>query len=502
MSSASPSTPAPSDLERADYLKQELMEFATKGALKEEYSRQRQIFFELSAEMDESEAASLVDWFLFDWFDENGDGVIAHFLSAHASLSQPDREILLDWEDSINSVFEIRSLGKNSLRLKELDEGYDFTVITAMSLEQTPFKRRQFIAARLLPLGNDFIFSGLQFIMPNRAAALEALEVRRALDALDSPEALENAQREQCQAFCELFDCDELTINSSELNTTLQRFQQYVFAERKDPETGLTPAERFQSEFGRELKIPEMPPLPETFASAGDLTILCDEFDGIIVLPDYSRFKRVFAARNLNKEVPDWQELVWRYIKDPDLPIVAFERVAETHSARVESVLRRLINDKAFSIEHLYALLLHYKEPVEGLEDLETDEQLWDLLNGNVGDDSARSKPRPNGRKATNSNKAKTAAARPRAAAKKSKPVAKKTTTPQARSTTQARATTKRATPKAQAATRRQATKPQAATKRQATMPGKAAANRKSQASGKAAASNSRARKAAAAKKR
>ena len=361
MSSASPSTSAPSNLERADYLKQELMEFATQGALKEEYNRQRQIFFELSAEMDENEAASLADWFLFDWFDENGDGVIEHFLGAHENLSAQDRDILLDWEDSLNSVFELRSLGKNSLRLKELDEGYDFKVVTAMTLNQTPFKRGQFIAARLLPLGDHFIFSGLQFIMPNRAAAMEALEVRRALDALDSPEALENAQREQCQAFCELFGCDELTVSSGELNTTLQRFQQFVFAERKDPETGQTPAERFQTEFGRELKIPEMPPLPDTFVSAGDLTILCDEFDGIIVLPDYSRFRRVFEARNLNKEVPDWQELVWRYIKDPDLPIVAFERVAETHSANIEAVLRRLLNDKDFSIEHLYALLLHYK---------------------------------------------------------------------------------------------------------------------------------------------
>jgi hypothetical protein len=460
------------------------MEFATSGALKDEYNRQRQLFFELSSEMDESEAASLLDWFLFDWFDEEGNGVIEHFLDAHQGLGEQDRGILFDWEDSLNSVFEIRSLGKNSLRLKELDEGYDFSVITAMPLNQTPFKRGQFIAARLLPLGDHFIFSGLQFIMPDRQAALEALEVRRALDALDSPEAMENAQREQREAFCELFGCDEFTVNSGELNTTLERFQQYVFAERKDPETGLTPAERFETEFGRELKIPEMPALPDTFASAGDLTIICDEFDGIIVLPDYSRFKQVFTSRNPNKVVPDWQELVWRYIKDPDLPIVAFERVTETHSANVEAVLRRLIDDKSFSIEHLYALLLHYKEPVEGLEALEADQQLWDLFDGNAGKPAARRKPRASGKKTTNGNKAKTTGAnaitaKPRATAKKSKAPAKKS-----------------ATVKASAA------KPQAATKRQATARGTAVSKSKPKAKPKAAAGKSRARKAATSKQR
>ena len=502
MSSASSPTPAPRELKHADSLKQELMEFATNGALKDEYNRQRQLFFELSSEMDESEAASLLDWFLFDWFDEDGNGVIEHYLSSHKNLSEQDRGVLFDWEDSLNSVFEIRSLGKNALRLKELDEGYDFSVVTAMPLDQTPFKRGQFIAARLLPLGDHFIFSGLQFIMPNRQAALEALEVRRALDALDSPEAMENAQRQQREAFCELFGCDELTVDSGELNTTLERFQQYVFAERKDPETGLTPAERFASEFGRELKIPEMPALPDTFASAGDLTILCDEFDGIIVLPDYSRFRQIFTSRNPSKAVPDWQELVWRYIKDPDLPIVAFERVAETHATKVEAVLRRLIDDKSFSIEHLYALLLHYKEPVEGLDDLEDDQQLWDLFDGNVGKPAARSKPRTNGSKAKTA-KANAVAAKARAAAK-SHAAAKARAAAKSRAAARpAKAAAKKsATVKAGGAKKRAAAKPQAATKRQAAARGKDAAKGKSQAKAKVSAGKSRTRKAAASKKR
>jgi hypothetical protein len=383
MASASQTTAGQSDLKRAEFLKHELMNFVTLGQLQEEYKRQHKMFFEMAAEVDEREAESMLDWFLFDWFDVNGEGVINHFLRANEDLSEQDQEILLDWEDSLDSVFEIRSLNKNSLRLKDLGEEDNFTVITSTPLDQTPFKRGQFIAARLLPLGDRFIFSGLQFIMPDRESALEAVEMRRALDALNSPEAIEHAQREQCSAFCELYGCDELTVASDELNSTLQRFQQYVFAERRDPETGMTPAEKFQAEFGRELSVPDMPPLPDLLSNAGNVTILCDDFDGIVLLPDYNRFKSVFETSNPDKAAPGWEEMVWNYIKDPDIPIVAFEKVAEKYPKRVEAVLRKLIGNKDFSIEHLYAALLHYKQPIEGFDELEDDQQLWDLFDGN-----------------------------------------------------------------------------------------------------------------------
>lgn len=383
MSSTSQAAGGSSELKRAEELKNELVQFATAGPLSKEYQRQHELFFELSDQTDEHEEESVLDWFLFDWFDEQGESAISRFLDSRDDLSEEDQKVLIDWEDSINSVFEIRALNKNSLKLNDLENGDELDVRTITNLKGTPFKRGQCIAARLLPLGDSFILSGLQFIMPDRETAMEALEMRRALEALNSPEAIEKAQQEQCSAFCELFGCAELTIPSAELNSTLGKFQHYLFTERRDSETGLTQAEKFQAEFNRELKVPDMPPLPDQIGATGEVTILCDEFDGIVLLPDYPKFKRVFETDRPGKAVPDYQEIVWTYIKDPDIPIVAFERMAEQYPDRVEKVLRTLLGDKKFSIEHLYALLLHYKQPVEELSKLEDDQKLWDLLNGN-----------------------------------------------------------------------------------------------------------------------
>jgi len=445
--------------ERAERLKQELVEFATNGELKDEYELQSKAFFE-EATHDDLENDSVLDWFLFDWFDEDGEGAIVRYLDEHPDLDDPDCEILLNWLESINSAFEVYSTAKNSVQLKNLDDGDYYTIKTRVV--QVPFKRGDFIIARLLPLGKDLIFSGLQILMPDRESALAWLEMRQAFEAFDSPEEIEKAQREQVAAFCELFGCDELTVASTKLNSTLQRFQRYLINERRDPETGMTPAELYRQELGQELSVPDLAQFPDPVTNASEVTILCDDFDGIVLLPDYNRFKRVFETDKPEKQVPDWKELVWTYIKDPDIPIVSFERVAEEHPTRVEKVLRSLIGDKDFSLEHLYAVLLHYKQPVDGLEDLKDDQQLWDLFNNNpTGKTQSRarvSKPR-NTKAATGKSKPKTAAktnarkaaARTRRSAAKGaavrrRPAAKLTTKAKTRKGRPAPASKKRAT--------------------------------------------------------
>src|SRR5215471_13001230 len=95
--------------EQAERLKQALVDFATKGELKEEFERQSKVFFEEATHDHEHESESVLDWFLFDWFDEDGEGTIVRYLDEQPDLDDTDREILLDWLDSINSVFEIVS---------------------------------------------------------------------------------------------------------------------------------------------------------------------------------------------------------------------------------------------------------------------------------------------------------------------------------------------------------------------------------------------------------
>lgn len=378
-------SPISEKLQRAEELKGELIAFATTGHLKEDYQQQRELFFELGESEGEHESQSLLEWFLYDWVDDYGEGVIDHFVDSRDDLSEEDEAMLLEWMASLNSVFEIKSVKNACVSLQDLDSGEVFPVTFLSPSKDLPFDSGQFLAARLLPFGERFIFAGAQFVMPNREAAMEILEMRRSLEELDSPFALESAQQEQREAFVEVFGSDEIHIAAKQIPSMIGRFQRYLLLERRDAETGKTAAQLYEEEFGRELKLPEIPPIPKEFSEIGEVTILCDEFDGIVLLPEYQKFKRVFQSANPDKDVPDWKELVWDYIEDPSIPIVAFERVAETHPKQLEKAMRVLLEDETFSIEHLYAALLHYKEPVDGLEDMEDEELLWNLFDGGSG---------------------------------------------------------------------------------------------------------------------
>jgi hypothetical protein len=378
----SKAAPLSERLQRAGELKQQLIEFATTGHLKEEYEEQRQQCAEMGELSDEHDSQNLLEWFLYDWVDNYGEGVIDHFVDSRDDLSEEDEAMLLEWMASLNSVFEIKAIKTGCVSLLDLDSNELFPVAIVSPAADLPFTNGQFIAARLLPFAETFIFAGAQFLMPSREAALEVLEMRRSLEAMDSPEDLASAQQEQRDAFVEVFGSDEIHVAAKQIPSMLGRFQRYLLLERRDAETGKTAAELYEEEFERPLTLPEIPPVPEELGKVSEVTILCDEFDGIVVLPEYQKFKRIFTSGNPDKEVPDWQDLLWAYVEEPGIPIVAFERVAETHPEQVEKAMRILLEDNSFSIEHLYAALLHYKQPVDGLEDMEDEQLLWDLFDG------------------------------------------------------------------------------------------------------------------------
>lgn len=379
---SSKSQPESLSLSAAAGLKDSLSRFVTDGPLKPEYGRYHKLFLQLSHAPDENDDPGVLDWFLFDWADGNGESVIDHFLSHQSDLNPADRKILLDWEDSLNSVFEICLAESDSFALCDIETGDAFTVITDKLAQQSQLKRGKFVATRLLPFGDRFIISGPQHLIDDRETAREALDISRSLETLKSPESLEQAQRELCSAFSELFGCTEIAISPADLHPTLDRLFRYVFFERREQQIDSALAQKFYPAFGRIFKVCDVKPDVDVSGCTAEVTILCDEFDGLVLLPDYNSLKSIFEVNDPDSEVPRWRDLLWKYIKDPDIPMVAFERIAEERPERLERVLREVLENPEFSIEHLYAMLLHYKQPVEGLENLEDDERLWDLLNG------------------------------------------------------------------------------------------------------------------------
>jgi len=367
----------------AQRLKQALVDFATSGELGVEFARQKQSTLKFKGALDDFEELLILDWFIFDWMDEDGGGVIDRFLASRKPLNNEEQQMVVDWGSSIHNIFEICDVNSDRLILKDVDEGTTVTVKGAIGApSESNLESGRYLMARLLPVQGGFHFSGPQLLLPDREAALQALEMAQSLGVVVSPGEIEEAQADQRKGFIEFFGSPEITLKSSELDDALARFEKYLLFDRRQSHSGMSKAESSRARFGVEVKMPAVRRPVRAADADQEITLLCDEFEGIVALPSYADFRRVFETDDPDRDTSDWQELVWNYIKDPDIPIVAFEYIAEKEPDRLERSLRILLGDKSFSIEHLYAMLLHYKEPVEGLDNLKDDEKLWDLLDG------------------------------------------------------------------------------------------------------------------------
>src|SRR5215813_13191956 len=129
----------------ADRLRRQLEEFVTTGPLKEVFEEQRDTYFKEFAEPDADDWEGVLDWFLFDWFDDSGEGAVGHFLTSNDALRQEERDILLEWQDSLNSAFQIRSVTKTSLGLRDLESGYDLDVTLTKPESHKLFKKSEYV---------------------------------------------------------------------------------------------------------------------------------------------------------------------------------------------------------------------------------------------------------------------------------------------------------------------------------------------------------------------
>src|SRR5262249_22658233 len=152
--------------------------------LKKEFDQQCQAYSQEFANSDDDDREGVLDWFLFDWLDDGGGGAVDHFFGSRVGFGQNGQGILAGLRDLLNSVFHVRSVSHSNLGLKDLDSGYSFDVTLTKNSSHELFKKGEYVVARLLPLGDYVILSGLQYIMPDKKSAVAWLELRNRIDEL------------------------------------------------------------------------------------------------------------------------------------------------------------------------------------------------------------------------------------------------------------------------------------------------------------------------------
>jgi len=335
-------------LDRAGELKGQLLEFS-------QQPRYARAFREMLADQhddaegwDEGHLMLLCDSFLLEHRLHNGRTVLEQFVDARPDLSPQERQMLLGWRDVVSGVFEVERRDGPALILANLvdDLTYRARATTGPSVfRQMP--RRSFLLARLVPVGDEWMFSGPTSVL--RPAERE-VAVRLALEmALRMPEAVYRnpeklaqawaLQREERQRFVRFFGTDLVVVPGNQAQRRLDEF--YAFRQeeilREHPEAARraseTPAPGIE--------------LPPELVDAETVAFIYDEDDGLDFLAEFGLVEQAFADPDLLRR-RRYREQTLSYLHDDTVEPMVLRRLADRDPAKASEVFRRLLKRPRF----------------------------------------------------------------------------------------------------------------------------------------------------------
>lgn len=160
-----------------------LIAFASGDRFKEELLKAKASYFAHTGDVFEDDRffdmrmASFLDYYLFDWPLTGIGRTPAQLLLDEDALDEQDRQLVNGFTGTRHSLFEVRKLAKELVRLRDCFTGKDSDV----------FERRQtagmhkgdLIEARLIPVDGRLVFSSAFCFHPEEVKKNVAQEIKR-----------------------------------------------------------------------------------------------------------------------------------------------------------------------------------------------------------------------------------------------------------------------------------------------------------------------------------
>jgi hypothetical protein len=304
--------------------------------------------------LDEGAFANVIDYLALQYRLPDGDTVVERFVVEHPELTQEKRALLLGWRDVVEGIFEVGRSDGEALAIVNLIDELTYRVHSNMG--RSVFARmrpRSFLITRLVPVGDEWLMSGVAHTLPAeaRATALRTaaeLAARNPALVFRNPEKLSwgwALQREERGHFVAFFGADLVVLPGRELADRMRAYGHFRTHDVRDAD-GRSAAERRREAHGR-----DPPPLdlaPPDFDELETVGVIYDEVDGLNFFANFGLLQEVFAdpalaARRAHRDA------VLGYLDEPSIPPMALRHLAEPDSERASWVFRRVLREPAFA---------------------------------------------------------------------------------------------------------------------------------------------------------
>ena len=319
---------------------------------------------------DEVEFIYFMDWFALQRPTRSGKTPLELFVEKERQQGMPEEicQQLLRWGNVTEGLFEIRKL---------IDRD---TVLAYEHLRQREYVIKSnkpgflakrvspgyYMIARIVPWYDHYYFSGSSAMFPPEAKKQLAKMVEdmrkehpelafAEMEGEDLEMALATQER-LYQAFVEFFGDNEVVFATGrEMVKGMEAFHRYYIFERVWENTGKTLAQQAR-EKGMEPTLPREEYPPE-FVEAEEIGVLLDRKEGVIMLPDYGTFRRIFTEEDF-QAIPGYRQLIYDYLKEDAIPPIPFQRMVERYPEQAQRVFQAVLTRRKFSLKQDFPRLM------------------------------------------------------------------------------------------------------------------------------------------------
>jgi hypothetical protein len=353
---------------RSGDLKRALLDFARRRRFTRSFRQALEQRFSAGAAVDESAFANFLDYFVLQHRLPDRRTVVEHFVAEHPELPEEERAMLLGWQDVVEGIFEVRRRAGEALVVVNLVD--ELTYRVRSNLGRPVFARmrpRSFLIARLIPVGDEWLLSGVSSVLPARDRAeayrwAAELAARHPALVFRNPEKLARAwelQREERRHFVAFFGSDLVVLPGRELAERMQAYTHFRMYEARDAE-GKSAADRAKQLYGRVPKVPDFG-LPDELCEAETVGLIYDEVEGLNFYANFGTVAEAFANPERAAE-RRYRQAVLEYLQEPSISPLPLRRLAERDPERASRLFQRVLRQPKFSWERDgEALLRRYK---------------------------------------------------------------------------------------------------------------------------------------------
>jgi ssDNA-specific exonuclease RecJ len=330
------------------------------------------------------------------------------FIESQPEFTQSEYNLVNSWRKSFLGLFAVINIFADGCELMNWMTAKHY-IIKVKSLEELQLlgrvKNGEILLARIAPVTNSqWIFSAPITIMGKLGKLKLAIAIgnfkQNYKNCLytDAPELLEEAWQsveQYHQTFVDFFNTDEITLPGYQLQKRFKEFQEFI-TQRSLEAAGIDASKSLKElaetegisseemannvlEMGVDAKtltqilegnkspkmvMPDIE-LPNHLKKAEHVTLISHPRWGQMFLTNYDSFKSLLKASNW-RSIENAEALLTQYLKEPEINISIWQRLASQYPFELEKVLRDFLNREDFNLQYnLKAILQGFNKSCE-----------------------------------------------------------------------------------------------------------------------------------------